>query len=89
MCSSAVTGTYKPSFLTDNELKHLILEAADGFLFVVSCETGRVIYVSDSITPVLNHAQSDWFGASLHDYVHPEDQEKVYKYHLTQSISEI
>ena len=32
-------------------------QAADGFLFVVQCDTGRVIYVSDSVTPVLNQAQ--------------------------------
>ena len=43
----------------------------------MSCDTGRIIYVSDSLTPVLNHAQSDWFGASVYDYIHPEDQEKV------------
>uniref|UniRef100_A0A672L5J4 Aryl hydrocarbon receptor nuclear translocator n=1 Tax=Sinocyclocheilus grahami TaxID=75366 RepID=A0A672L5J4_SINGR len=59
------------------ELKHLVLEAADGFLFVVSCETGRVVYVSDSVTPVLNQAQSDWLGSSLYDQLHPDDTEKL------------
>uniref|UniRef100_A0A667XG77 Aryl hydrocarbon receptor nuclear translocator n=1 Tax=Myripristis murdjan TaxID=586833 RepID=A0A667XG77_9TELE len=75
--STNADGTYKPSFLTDQELKHLILEAADGFLFVVSCETGRVVYVSDSLTPVLNQSQSDWLGSSLYDQLHPDDTEKL------------
>lgn len=75
--NTSTDGTYKPSFLTDQELKHLILEAADGFLFVVACDSGRIIYVSDSLTPVLNQSQSDWYRASIYDLVHPEDLEKV------------
>ncbi|KAJ6650258.1 hypothetical protein lerEdw1_013464, partial [Lerista edwardsae] len=59
------------------ELKHLILEAADGFLFIVSCETGRVVYVSDSVTPVLNQPQSEWFGSTLYDQVHHDDMDKL------------
>ncbi|XP_077063042.1 aryl hydrocarbon receptor nuclear translocator isoform X12 [Siphateles boraxobius] len=74
--NTSTDGAYKPAFLTDQELKHLILEAADGFLFVVSCETGRVVYVSDSVTPVLNQLQKDWLGSSLYDQLHPDDTEK-------------
>uniref|UniRef100_A0A674MZZ8 Aryl hydrocarbon receptor nuclear translocator 2 n=1 Tax=Takifugu rubripes TaxID=31033 RepID=A0A674MZZ8_TAKRU len=75
--NTSTDGAYKPSFLTEQELKHLILEAADGFLFVVAAETGRVIYVSDSLTPVLNQSQSEWFGSSLYEQVHPDDVDKL------------
>lgn len=43
----------------------------------MSCETGRIVYVSDSLTPVLNQAQSEWLGSSLYDQLHPDDTQKL------------
>uniref|UniRef100_A0A8C2YDK5 Aryl hydrocarbon receptor nuclear translocator n=1 Tax=Coturnix japonica TaxID=93934 RepID=A0A8C2YDK5_COTJA len=76
-CSMGCSSALLYGVLPCPELKHLILEAADGFLFIVSCETGRVVYVSDSVTPVLNQPQSEWFGSTLYDQVHPDDVGKL------------
>jgi PAS domain S-box-containing protein len=75
--SARSDSSYKPSFLTDQELKHLVLEATDGFLFVAQCENGCIIYVSDSVTPVLSYSQSEWYGRSLYELIHPDDVEKL------------
>ena len=71
-------GAFKPQFLTDQELKHLILEAADGFLFIVACDApARILYLSDSATAVLNQPHAEWTHQSFYDLVHADDIEKV------------
>ncbi|XP_062299614.1 basic helix-loop-helix ARNT-like protein 2 [Scomber scombrus] len=76
--SSAFTDTtHKPSILPHDDLRHLLLRAADGFLLVVSCDRAKIVFISETVSKVLNFSRVDLTGQSLFDLIHPKDINKL------------
>ncbi|XP_033865328.3 neuronal PAS domain-containing protein 2-like isoform X1 [Acipenser ruthenus] len=69
---------WKPSFLSNEEFTQLMLEALDGFLIAVTTD-GNIIYVSDSITPLLGHLPSDVMDQNLLHFLPEQELSEVYK----------
>ncbi|KAE8625435.1 hypothetical protein XENTR_v10006274 [Xenopus tropicalis] len=69
---------WKPSFLSNEEFTQLMLEALDGFIIAVTTE-GSIIYVSDSITPLLGHLPSDIMDQNLLNFLPEQEHPDISK----------
>ncbi|EEB16545.1 Circadian locomoter output cycles protein kaput, putative [Pediculus humanus corporis] len=70
---------WKPSFLSNEEFAHLILEAVEGFIIAFST-CGTIIYVSGSITSLLGYLPGELMKPSvtIFDILYEEDQPNIY-----------
>lgn len=75
---------WKPSFLSNDEFMHLMLEALDSFLLVFN-QQGNIVYTSESVTSLLGHLPGDLINQQVYDFI--EDKEKSQLYNLMCHVS--
>ncbi|CAH2300217.1 circadian locomoter output cycles kaput isoform X1 [Pelobates cultripes] len=83
--ASEIRQDWKPTFLSNEEFTQLMLEALDGFFLAVMTD-GNIIYVSESVTPLLEHLPSDLVDQSVFNFVPEGEHSEVYKILSTRTL---
>uniref|UniRef100_A0A4W6G818 Circadian locomoter output cycles protein kaput n=1 Tax=Lates calcarifer TaxID=8187 RepID=A0A4W6G818_LATCA len=76
--SSEIRQDWKPPFLSNEEFTQLMLEALDGF-FIAIMTDGNVLYVSESVTSLLEHLPADLVDQNLLNFLPVGEHSDVYK----------
>ncbi|XP_011314161.1 nuclear receptor coactivator 2 isoform X5 [Fopius arisanus] len=63
-----------PGILSNDQVGPILLEALDGFLFVVNTE-GKVEHVTDNIQHYLNYTKDDVLGKVIYNIIHHGDHQ--------------
>ncbi|KAL1022597.1 hypothetical protein UPYG_G00029710 [Umbra pygmaea] len=76
--SSEIRQDWKPPFLSNEEFTQLMLEALDGFFLAIMTD-GNIIYVSESVTSLLEHLPNDLVDQNLLNFLPLGEHSDVYK----------
>ncbi|KAM7394170.1 hypothetical protein PAMP_020987 [Pampus punctatissimus] len=76
--SSEIRQDWKPPFLSNEEFTQLMLEALDGF-FIAIMTDGNILYVSESVTSLLEHLPADLVDQNLLNFLPVGEHSEVYK----------
>ncbi|XP_077559318.1 circadian locomoter output cycles protein kaput-like [Haemaphysalis longicornis] len=63
---------WKPSFLSNEEFTHLMLESLEGFLLVLSLN-GQILYTSESVASLLGYLPHELHNIFVLDILHESD----------------
>uniref|UniRef100_A0A667XLG0 Clock circadian regulator b n=1 Tax=Myripristis murdjan TaxID=586833 RepID=A0A667XLG0_9TELE len=76
--SSEIRQDWKPPFLSNEEFTQLMLEALDGFFLAIMTD-GNILYVSESVTSLLEHLPADLVDQNLLNFLPLGEHSEVYK----------